>query len=165
MHEALPGSAPSPSRDACGSEHTQMFDGLLQPLSESEDDVGLMAYRTRSKRPLRDVPLGQLEAELRAPDITPDMYDSSSAHEDREWTDWLRGLMNTEMDNEGVCVRVCVCVFTCHPDSLSLSLQRSVMTKTTQNITSWPTSTNLMWRITVTTKLSASPVSHRAQTA
>ncbi|XP_027142386.1 GON-4-like protein isoform X2 [Larimichthys crocea] len=74
-----------------------------QPLSQSEDDVGLMAYRTRSKRPLRDVPLGRLEAELRAPDITPDMYDSSSAHEDREWTDWLRGLMTSEMDNEEEC--------------------------------------------------------------
>ncbi|XP_070701971.1 GON-4-like protein [Pempheris klunzingeri] len=74
-----------------------------QPLSESEDEVGLMAYRTRSKRPLRDVPLGQLEAELRAPDITPDMYDSGSAHEDREWTDWLRGLMTSDMDNEEEC--------------------------------------------------------------
>nr|XP_046273124.1 GON-4-like protein [Scatophagus argus] len=74
-----------------------------QPLSESEDEVGLMAYRTRSKRPLRDVPLGRLEAELRAPDITPDMYDSSSTHEDREWTDWLRGLMSSEMDNEEEC--------------------------------------------------------------
>ncbi|XP_042291737.1 GON-4-like protein [Thunnus maccoyii] len=75
-----------------------------QNQTESEDEVGLMAYRTRSKRPLRDVPLGQLEAELRAPDITPDMYDSSSAHEDREWTDWLRGLMTTEMmDNEEEC--------------------------------------------------------------
>ncbi|KAM9839105.1 GON-4-like protein [Aulostomus maculatus] len=74
-----------------------------QPLSESEDEVGLMAYRTRSKRPLRDVPLGQLEAELRAPDITPDMYDSSSAHEDREWTDWLRGLMSSDVDNEEEC--------------------------------------------------------------
>ncbi|XP_051246662.1 GON-4-like protein isoform X1 [Dicentrarchus labrax] len=74
-----------------------------QPLSESEDEVGLMAYRTRSKRPLRDVPLGRLEAELRAPDITPDMYDSSSTHEDREWTDWLRGLMTSDMDNEEEC--------------------------------------------------------------
>ncbi|KAM3596046.1 uncharacterized protein V6R79_007383 [Siganus canaliculatus] len=70
-----------------------------QPLAE--DDVGLMAYRTRSKRPLRNVPLGQLEAELRAPDITPDMYDS--AHEDRDWTDWLRGLMTSDMDNEEEC--------------------------------------------------------------
>lgn len=60
-----------------------------------------MAYRTRSKRPLRDVPLGRLEAELRAPDITPDMYDSGSTHEDREWTDWLRGLMTSDVDNEG----------------------------------------------------------------
>ncbi|XP_041810670.1 GON-4-like protein isoform X4 [Chelmon rostratus] len=74
-----------------------------QPLSESEEEVGLMAYRTRSKRPLRDVPLGRLEAELRAPDITPDMYDSSSAHEDRDWTDWLRGLMTSEMDNDEEC--------------------------------------------------------------
>uniref|UniRef100_A0A665TWA0 Uncharacterized protein n=1 Tax=Echeneis naucrates TaxID=173247 RepID=A0A665TWA0_ECHNA len=65
--------------------------------------VGLMAYRTRSKRPLRDVPLGRLEAELRAPDITPDMYDSSSTHEDREWTDWLRGLMSSDVDNEEEC--------------------------------------------------------------
>ncbi|XP_054619254.1 GON-4-like protein isoform X2 [Dunckerocampus dactyliophorus] len=71
-----------------------------QPLSQSDDEVGLMAYRTRSKRPLRDVPLGQLEAELRAPDITPDMYDCGSAPEDREWTVWLRGLMNSDMDDE-----------------------------------------------------------------
>ncbi|XP_040909824.1 GON-4-like protein isoform X2 [Toxotes jaculatrix] len=74
-----------------------------QPLSESENEVGLMAYRTRSKRPLRDVPLGRLEAELQAPDITPDMYEPSSAHEDREWTDWLRGLMSSDMDNEEEC--------------------------------------------------------------
>ncbi|TNN57332.1 GON-4-like protein [Liparis tanakae] len=71
-----------------------------QPLPESEDAVGLMAYRTRSKRPLRNVPLGRLEAELRAPDITPDMYEFSSAHEDRDWTDWLRGLMTSDMENE-----------------------------------------------------------------
>ncbi|XP_054461514.1 GON-4-like protein [Anoplopoma fimbria] len=74
-----------------------------QPLSQSEEEAGLMAYRTRSKRPLRDVPLGRLEAELRAPDITPDMYESSSAHEDRDWTDWLRGLMTSDMENEEEC--------------------------------------------------------------
>nr|XP_061787204.1 GON-4-like protein isoform X2 [Nerophis lumbriciformis] len=70
-----------------------------QPLSQSEEEVGLMAYRTRSKRPLRDVPLGQLEAELRAPDITPDMYDCGSAPEDREWTVWLRSLMSSDVNN------------------------------------------------------------------
>ncbi|XP_061905303.1 GON-4-like protein isoform X2 [Entelurus aequoreus] len=70
-----------------------------QPLSQSEEEVGLMAYRTRSKRPLRDVPLGQLEAELRAPDITPDMYDCGSAPEDREWTVWLRSLMSSDFNN------------------------------------------------------------------
>ncbi|XP_028821976.1 GON-4-like protein isoform X2 [Denticeps clupeoides] len=60
----------------------------------------MMAFRTRSKRPLRDIPLEELEAELRAPDITPDMYDSGSALEDREWTQWLQGLMSADMDNE-----------------------------------------------------------------
>ncbi|MED6268062.1 hypothetical protein CHARACLAT_018468, partial [Characodon lateralis] len=74
-----------------------------QPMSESEDESGVMACRTRSKRPLRNVPLGQLEAELRAPDITPDMYDSSSAPEDREWTDWLRGLLSSDVDNDEEC--------------------------------------------------------------
>ncbi|XP_077363753.1 GON-4-like protein [Festucalex cinctus] len=74
-----------------------------QPL-EGADERGLMAYRTRSKRPLRDVPLGQLEAELRAPDITPDMYDDCGpAHEDSDWTDWLRGLMTSDVDNEEEC--------------------------------------------------------------
>ncbi|KAJ8287950.1 hypothetical protein COCON_G00006090 [Conger conger] len=61
---------------------------------------GLMACRTRSKRPLRDVPLGRLEAELRAPDITPDMYDCSSTLEDREWTHWLQSLMTSDGENE-----------------------------------------------------------------
>ncbi|KAM4630069.1 uncharacterized protein gon4la [Polymixia lowei] len=73
-----------------------------QPVSE-EVGGGVLAYRTRSKRPLRDVPLGRLEAELRAPDITPDMYDSGSAQEDREWTDWLRGLMSSDVENEEEC--------------------------------------------------------------
>lgn len=65
-----------------------------------------MAFRTRSKRPLRDVPLGRLEARLRAPDITPDMYENGSAPEDREWTRWLQGLMNSDEENDGedVCL-------------------------------------------------------------
>lgn len=68
----------------------------LQPLEDS-----LIAFRTRSKRPLKDVPLGQLEAELRAPDITPDMYDPNTA-DDEEWKRWLGGLMNDDVENEGV---------------------------------------------------------------
>ncbi|XP_035759825.1 GON-4-like protein isoform X1 [Egretta garzetta] len=59
----------------------------------------LIAFRTRSKRPLKDVPLGQLEAELRAPDITPDMYDPNTA-DDEEWKRWLGGLMNDDVENE-----------------------------------------------------------------
>uniref|UniRef100_A0A672THK9 GON-4-like protein n=1 Tax=Strigops habroptila TaxID=2489341 RepID=A0A672THK9_STRHB len=62
-------------------------------------DDSLIAFRTRSKRPLKDVPLGQLEAELRAPDITPDMYDPNTA-DDEEWKRWLGGLMNDDVENE-----------------------------------------------------------------
>ena len=67
------------------------------------DAIGLVAFRTRSKRPLRDVPLGQLEAELLAPDITPDMYTPGPPlyKEDRHWSHWLQGLMAS--DNEGWC--------------------------------------------------------------
>ena len=62
---------------------------------------GLVACRTRSKRPLRDVPLGQLEAELRAPDIMPDMYDCDAVMKDRHWSEWLQGLMTSDMENDG----------------------------------------------------------------
>ncbi|KAL1255752.1 hypothetical protein QQF64_013813, partial [Cirrhinus molitorella] len=69
-------------------------------LSGANGEESLISFRTRSKRPLRDVPLGRLEAELRAPDITPDMYEFGSAPEDREWTQWLQGLMSSDMENE-----------------------------------------------------------------
>ncbi|XP_036129661.1 GON-4-like protein isoform X1 [Molossus molossus] len=66
----------------------------FQPMDDS-----LIAFRTRSKMPLKDVPLGQLEAELQAPDITPDMYDPNTA-DDEDWKMWLGGLMNDDMGNE-----------------------------------------------------------------
>ncbi|XP_064257605.1 GON-4-like protein isoform X2 [Passer domesticus] len=78
-------SAWTPTRDAAFSP---------QPLEDS-----LIAFRTRSKRPLKDVPLGQLEAELRAPDITPDMYEPSAGN-DEHWARWLRGLMDDDVGNE-----------------------------------------------------------------
>ncbi|XP_007946657.1 GON-4-like protein [Orycteropus afer afer] len=62
-------------------------------------DDSLIAFRTRSKMPLKDVPLGQLEAKLRAPDITPDMYDPNTA-DDENWKTWLGGLMNDDVGNE-----------------------------------------------------------------
>ncbi|XP_073787873.1 GON-4-like protein isoform X3 [Danio rerio] len=71
-----------------------------QSLGGASGEESLISFRTRSKRPLRDVPLGRLEAELRAPDITPDMYEFGSAPEDREWTQWLQGLMISDMDND-----------------------------------------------------------------
>ncbi|KAM6910429.1 GON-4-like protein [Xenentodon cancila] len=72
-----------------------------QSLDRKEDEGGL-AYRTRSRRPLVNVPLDQLEAELLAPDITADMYDQSHAHreEDRHWTKWLQSLMAPDCEEE-----------------------------------------------------------------
>ncbi|XP_060777852.1 GON-4-like protein isoform X2 [Neoarius graeffei] len=73
----------------------------FQALSSGESaEESLVACRTRSKHPLTDVPLDQLEAELKAPDITPDMYDCASALEDKEWSHWLQGLMTSHLDNE-----------------------------------------------------------------
>ncbi|XP_069074569.1 GON-4-like protein isoform X2 [Pleurodeles waltl] len=66
----------------------------FQPMSES-----IIACRTRSKITLKDVPIGQLEAELCAPDATPDMYDHNTA-DDEDWKLWLQGLMNDDMGNE-----------------------------------------------------------------
>lgn len=63
-------------------------------------DDSLIAFRTRSKMPLKDVPLGQLEAELQAPDITPDMYDPNTA-DDEDWKLWLGGLMSDDVGDEG----------------------------------------------------------------
>ncbi|XP_051054673.1 GON-4-like protein isoform X24 [Phodopus roborovskii] len=68
--------------------------GSFQPMEDS-----LIAFRTRSKMPLKDVPLGQLEAELQAPDITPDMYDPNTA-DDEDWKVWLGGLLNDDVENE-----------------------------------------------------------------
>ncbi|XP_059921403.1 GON-4-like protein isoform X3 [Gadus macrocephalus] len=67
-----------------------------------DDAIGLVAFRTRSKRPLRDVPLGQLEAELLAPDITADMYTPGPPlyKEDRHWSHWLQGLMASDNEEE-----------------------------------------------------------------
>lgn len=62
-------------------------------------DDSLIAFRTRSKRPLKDVPIGQLEAELRAPDITPDMYEPNMAG-DEDWKNWLCGLTLEDVGNE-----------------------------------------------------------------
>ncbi|XP_060760613.1 GON-4-like protein isoform X2 [Neoarius graeffei] len=83
---------------AIGSDCMDSYQSLTS--NEEEGEESLMAFRTRSKRPLRDVSLGRLEAELRAPDITPDMYEFVSAPEDREWTRWLQGLMNSDVENE-----------------------------------------------------------------
>ncbi|XP_074540005.1 GON-4-like protein isoform X2 [Halichoeres trimaculatus] len=65
---------------------------------DGDVDNGSLAYRTRSKRPLVDVPLDQLEAELLPPDITDDMYEHRD--EDRNWTRWLQGLMKADNEEE-----------------------------------------------------------------
>ncbi|XP_067878958.1 GON-4-like protein isoform X2 [Heterodontus francisci] len=61
-------------------------------------DDRLIAYRTRSKWPLNNVSLGLLEAELKAPDITADMYDQGT-QDDVYWQSWMKALMN-DLDYE-----------------------------------------------------------------
>ncbi|XP_026645015.1 GON-4-like protein isoform X1 [Microtus ochrogaster] len=99
-----PPPKPKQTRDSAFMEKLNAVDEELasspvcmdsfQPMEDS-----LIAFRTRSKMPLKDVPLGQLEAELEAPDITPDMYDPNTA-DDEDWKVWLGGLLNDDVENE-----------------------------------------------------------------
>nr|XP_013810031.1 PREDICTED: GON-4-like protein isoform X2 [Apteryx mantelli mantelli] len=99
-----PPPKPKQSKDSAFMEKLHAVDEELASSPVCMDSYqsledSLIAFRTRSKRPLKDVPLGQLEAELRAPDITPDMYDPNTA-DDEEWKRWLGGLMNDDVENE-----------------------------------------------------------------
>ncbi|XP_070767422.1 GON-4-like protein [Enoplosus armatus] len=69
---------------------------------DGDEGSSCLAYRTRSKLRLVNIPLGQLEAELLAPDITADMYEQSATQreEDRHWTKWLQGLMAPDNEEE-----------------------------------------------------------------
>ncbi|XP_039662141.1 GON-4-like protein [Perca fluviatilis] len=88
--------------------YNQSLDRKADDAADDDDGGGgdegssCLAFRTRSKRPLVNVPLGQLEAELLAPDITEDMYEQSAAQrkQDRHWTKWLQGLMAPDTDEE-----------------------------------------------------------------
>ena len=51
----------------------------------------LIAKRTRSKLPLKDTLLEEIEANFVAPDITPDMYDTTCDHQD--WKLFLGSLV------------------------------------------------------------------------
>ncbi|KAM9782561.1 GON-4-like protein [Neosynchiropus ocellatus] len=79
-----------------------IYNQNLDRKEEIGDSSGL-AFRTRSKLRLDDIPLGQLEAELLPPDITADMYELNGPQkeEDRHWTHWLQGLMAPENDEDG----------------------------------------------------------------
>ncbi|XP_066539009.1 GON-4-like protein isoform X2 [Hoplias malabaricus] len=123
--EAVPMGPPAPPSQSSGSSRPQkVLDSFMEKLHAVDEELelnplsmepyqtltssenageSLVACRTRSKRPLRDIPLNQLEAELRAPDITPDMYKCVSAQEDKEWSHWLQGLMTSHLENEEEC--------------------------------------------------------------
>jgi hypothetical protein len=58
----------------------------------------LIAGRTRSRCPLTETSLEDLEASFLAPDIPPDLYEwiENPAVEDIEWQQWLADLMRTD---------------------------------------------------------------------
>lgn len=147
----------------------KIFLSLFQSLDRknNEDvDTGSLAYRTRSKRPLVDIPLDQLEAELLPPDITEDMYEHRD--EDRNWTKWLKSLMTA--DNEGQRSSWVLKSFILKGSSLLMPFpvvdvcQRRPTMKTTPSITSWRICMNRTWRITGRTAAFRSPVRLPADT-
>ncbi|XP_019616888.1 PREDICTED: GON-4-like protein [Branchiostoma belcheri] len=95
--------------DAAFLSELDTFDEELSELSgrtarsamdfNAEDNLGLIANRTRSKCPLKDTPIDIIEAAFHAPDITQDMYDTEC--DDSEWQGWLKGLFKTDLDMSG----------------------------------------------------------------
>uniref|UniRef100_H3CKQ5 Uncharacterized protein n=1 Tax=Tetraodon nigroviridis TaxID=99883 RepID=H3CKQ5_TETNG len=81
----------------CSAPYT-FSQSLDKKAADDGEDTGCLACRTRSKLPLVNIPLGQLEAALLAPDITADMYEQSAAQreEDRHWAQWLQGLLDPD---------------------------------------------------------------------
>lgn len=69
---------------------------LTEDDDEKKDDETeeTIARRTRSKLPLHDMSLMELEASFVAPDITEDMYDTECNDED--WQDFLKSLTKSE---------------------------------------------------------------------
>ncbi|KAI8483173.1 B cell differentiation [Branchiostoma belcheri] len=94
--------------DAAFLSELDTFDEELSELSgrtarsamdfNAEDNLGLIANRTRSKCPLKDTPIDIIEAAFHAPDITQDMYDTEC--DDSEWQGWLKGLFKTDLEKE-----------------------------------------------------------------
>jgi hypothetical protein len=62
----------------------------------------LIAGRTRSRCPLTETSLEDLEASFLAPDIPPDLYEwiENPAVEDIEWQQWLADLMRTDKSDQ-----------------------------------------------------------------
>ncbi|XP_066273146.1 GON-4-like protein [Branchiostoma lanceolatum] len=95
--------------DAAFLSELDTFDEELSELSgrtarstmdfNTEDNLSLIASRTRSKCPLKDTPIDIIEAAFNAPDITQDMYDTEC--DDSEWQGWLKGLFKTDLDMSG----------------------------------------------------------------
>ncbi|XP_049585695.1 GON-4-like protein isoform X7 [Syngnathus scovelli] len=86
---------------ACASLPSHRTEDIEEEEQRDEGSSGL-AFRTRSKLRLVNVPLEQLEAEFLPPDITADMYEQSPCckEEDRYWARWLQGLMATDNQEE-----------------------------------------------------------------
>ncbi|XP_070542012.1 GON-4-like protein [Ptychodera flava] len=96
-----PPPPPKPAKSPVKDAQTQVqsgdtnASGSMSGLTQEEQD--LIAYRTRSKLPLKDTPLDMIEANFVAPDITTDMYEFNC--DDHEWKSWLTSLLKEEIDS------------------------------------------------------------------
>ncbi|XP_036361780.1 uncharacterized protein LOC115215501 isoform X2 [Octopus sinensis] len=91
----------SPNLHLMKSSMTTLTENCKQSLTETDDedkkdDVSeeTIARRTRSKLPLHDTSLTELEAHFVAPDITEDMYDTEC--NDKDWKDFLKSLTKSQ---------------------------------------------------------------------
>ncbi|XP_067144563.1 uncharacterized protein mute isoform X2 [Centruroides vittatus] len=80
-------SHPNTPRTPSSDTLEEFSNDNCSPSNAVSQETDRIALRTRSKLPLNDTPLEDIEASFVAPDITIDMYDSEC--DDEEWKDFL----------------------------------------------------------------------------
>ncbi|KAJ1530882.1 hypothetical protein ONE63_005724 [Megalurothrips usitatus] len=94
---ATPSPSPKPHITDSATQTNWSEDGVFKvPLAPSEPALDFnmeenIALRTRSKLPLNDTPLEEIEQAFIPPDITPDLYDTTCDNAD--WQEFLKEFM------------------------------------------------------------------------
>ncbi|KAL5014915.1 hypothetical protein ScPMuIL_009185 [Solemya velum] len=81
----------TPKRTLLGKKYLKAMSSEESTLSSGESDDQIIALRTRSRLPLTETSLIEIESNFVSPDITPDMYDTHC--DDGDWQAFLKSLV------------------------------------------------------------------------